>query len=251
MKDFESSTLWSESSFDRYRQATGHSGFARLDDTLISTFSPSLKANLQEAAGVDYAGQGGDVLEAVAACIRHGESAMLVLRCERLVWPVTLFPHKGIYHCPQDLTVQAATASLAKIRMDGIEPSIVPTPEVAMYRGGADPSDYHALQPLLWALSLYGPRRALLTEIAGNVAYRALIDDGVVELVAPGALGSALRRLKKETVSLKTMTTWPGMTVERASRLLNALYLVSGLMMTRSGSVTRIQHGVVGRTRGI
>ena len=56
---------------------------------------------------------------------------------------------------------------------------------------------------------------------------------------APGALGSAVERLRRESVSLKTIAGWPGMSAERASRLLNALYLASELMITRSHPAAR------------
>jgi hypothetical protein len=38
---------------------------------------------------------------------------------------------------------------------------------------------------------------------------------------------------------------WPGMTVERASRLLNALYLTGGLMITRSHPAARDEPGLL------
>jgi len=39
---------------------------------------------------------------------------------------------------------------------------------------------------------------------------------------------------------------WPGMSIERASRVLNALYLASSLMVTRTHPAARHQFGLGG-----
>jgi hypothetical protein len=56
-----------------------------------------------------------------------------------------------------------------------------------------------------------------------------------------GALRSAAARLRLETVALSTISLWPGMSVERASRLLNGLYLVSALLVTRAHPAARAE----------
>ncbi|HMR72095.1 MAG TPA: hypothetical protein PKA84_17900, partial [Rubrivivax sp.] len=49
-----------------------------------------------------------------------------------------------------------------------------------------------------------------------------------------GAPGPAMDRLRAGGASLRDMSGWPGMGVERASRLLNALYLTGSLMVLRT-----------------
>ena len=43
-----------------------------------------------------------------------------------------------------------------------------------------------------------------------------------------------MANLRREPAALRKIALWPGMSVERGSRLLNALYLTSNLMVTRS-----------------
>jgi hypothetical protein len=78
------------------------------------------------------------------------------------------------------------------------------------------------------------PRAELLSEIAGNVAYRVsanFIDDGIK---LAGALSPVLRRLRNEIVTLDQIASWPGMDRERAARVLNGVYLQGGLIVVRS-----------------
>jgi hypothetical protein len=56
---------------------------------------------------------------------------------------------------------------------------------------------------------------------------------------ASGALGSALERQQRESVSLRDLAQWPGMSTERASRLLNGLYLGGSLLITRAHQAGR------------
>jgi hypothetical protein len=54
-----------------------------------------------------------------------------------------------------------------------------------------------------------------------------------------GAISSTIKRLERESASLADIARWPGMSLERASRLLNALYLCGALMVTRSHPAAR------------
>ena len=227
VRDFEDSTLWRISAFDRVRLHTGSSGFARLEGpTLLST---TLLADLRR---LDADPASDDVLEVVAACMRHREAALLCLQHEELVWPVTLFPADMLYHSPRDLT--QSTAGLGTLKVLTAEPPGVRPPGDALHERVAFAKHYRPLRPLLWALALHGPRKTLLAEIGGTALYRMVTDTAGERPVAPGALGSAIERMARDSVSLRQIASWPGMSVERASRLLNGLYLVSSLMTTRS-----------------
>jgi hypothetical protein len=87
---------------------------------------------------------------------------------------------------------------------------------------------------LLWALAMRGPRRELLPEIAGPAVYRVspALDSG--SLPISGALRTAIDRLRRQAISLSGLATWPAFNRERAVRLLNALYLQAGLIVSRS-----------------
>jgi hypothetical protein len=235
MRDFEDSTLWRISAFDRERLHTGESAFARIDGpTVLPT---TLLADLDR---LDADQANNDVLEIVAACMRHREAALLYLHYEELVWPVTLFPRSMLYHSPRDVAL-ASASGLGHLKVMLTEPPGIRPPGHWMLERVGQAGHYRPLAPLLWQLSLEGPRRTLLTEINGTAAYRVVQASTSAQVAAPGALGPAVDRLRRESVSLRTMATWPGLSIERASRLLNGLYLTSNLMVTRAHPAARSQ----------
>jgi hypothetical protein len=241
VRDFDDSTLWRISSFNRIRLETGSSGFARLGEATV--LPTTLLADLRR---LDADPTSSDVLEVLAACLRHREAALLCIQHDGLVWPITVFPVQQVYHSPRSLLAGPggsgdANHGLAHATLLTAEPPGVRPPGHWMHERIANADHYRPLLPLLWLLALQGPRATLLAEIAGTAAYRAthrLADDG---LAAPGALSSAAERLRRETASLKVIASWPGMSAERASRLLNGLYLVSALLVTRAHPAARAE----------
>lgn len=175
----------------------------------------------------------GDVLEVIAACLRHREAALLCLQHEELVWPVTLFPDDGLYHSPRDMQ-GASAAGLARLKVVTAEPPGVRPPGHWLHERVDYAEHYRPLTPLLWTIALHGPRRTLLADIAGPAVYRLVASSQGERPNAPGALGSGIERLQRESVSLREISLWPGMSTERASRLLNGLYLAGNLMVTRT-----------------
>jgi hypothetical protein len=233
MRGFDESTLWRVSEFERVRAHTGESGFAPLQGSTV--LPETLLGELQH---LEQIGQGKEVLEVVTACLRHREAALLCLQYEGLVWPVTVFPAQMLYHSPRDLAQTTATglmhASLLSIEPPGVRP-----PGHMLHERVSSAEHYRPLLPLLWLLALEGPRADLLYEISGTAAYRAIKNPAEDGLSMSGALGSAAERLRRETVPLRTIAQWPGMNLERASRLLNALYLASALLATRAHPAAR------------
>lgn len=235
MRDFEDSTLWHISEFERVRHDSGSSGFMRLGGpTLLPT---TLLADLDRLQADPLRG---DALEVVAACVRHRTAALLCLQHEGLVWPVTVFPHEMLYHAPRDMAL-ASVAGMAALKVVAAEPPGVKAPGDRIYERIARPEHYRPLSPLLWLLALHGPRKTLLAEISGTAAYRLVASRMTERPQVSGALGSAVERLQVESVSLRDIAGWPGMSLERASRLLNGLYLTSSLMVTRSHAAAREQ----------
>ena len=233
MRDFEESTLWRVSGFERARSLTGTSGFARLDGpTVLPT---TLLADLRR---LDAGGGSRDVLEVAAACMRHREPALLCLQVDGLVWPLTLFPAQMLVHSPRDIA-QATPAALGSASLLSAEAPGVRPPGHWLQERVAHAEHYRPLLPLLWSLALNGPRGELLAEIAGTAAYRAVKNPALDGLALSGALAPAAERLRRETVSLRSVAGWPGMSVERASRLLNGLYLASALLATRAHPAAR------------
>lgn len=233
MQDFDDSTLWRISEFERVRIETGNSGYARLGGpTVLPTTLVS------ELARMEYSTDGSEPLEVVAACMRHREAALIYLQHEGLIWPVTLFPRERLYHSPRDLTPEIEKG-VRQLRIHSVEPPGVRAPGHFMTERVAEEKHYRQMDPLLWALGLHGPRGTLLGEISGNAAYRVAPDFHVGLLPLAGAVGPAFTRLRRETASLKAIAKWPGMNIDRTIRLLNALYLLSGLMVLRMHPAAR------------
>lgn len=240
MRDFDDSTLWRISEFERMRQQTGTSGFVRLaGPTLLPT---TLLADLRR---LDADPRSTDPLEVIAACLRHREPALLCLRHDDLVWPVTLFPHERLYHSPRDLS-QASLPGLAALRLLTTEPAGVRPPGHWMHERVGQAELYRPLVPLLWTLALNGPRRTLLADIAGPAGYRLVEGSTGERPRASGAVGSALERLQRASAPLAEIARWPGMSTERASRLLNGLYLAGSLLVTRTHPSLRPPAGTGG-----
>lgn len=229
MRDFDDSTLWRISAYERLTEATGTSGFVRLEGT-AALLPTTLLSDLQTPEGLP---RSDDVLEVMAACIRHRESALVYLRHGGLVWPVTLFPQRLLYHAPHD-PADRAENDLSDLSVLGVEPPGLQPPGHWQHERIGHPAHYLPIERLLWAVALRGPRRGVLNEIDGPVAYRALRNHEQEALVAPGAMGSALERLHEDAAALRDIAHWPGMSLERASRLLNGLYLTTRLMVVRT-----------------
>ncbi|MGC4075497.1 MAG: hypothetical protein QM702_00380 [Rubrivivax sp.] len=235
MRDFESSTLWRVSAFQRQRDAHGPLPFARGEGP--SLLSTTLLADLRR---LELDPAAGDALEVIAACVRHREAALVCLECPPWVWPLTLFPQQQLYHAPRDLPEMQPPPRLAVLRVVGVERPGVRAPGHWLTERGAEGAGrYRPIEPLLWRLAMEGPRRRPLGEIGGRAAYRLAAGTQDTLPEAGGALRMVITRLKQETAALKTIAVWPGMSLERASRLLNALYLVGALRVSRSHPAAR------------
>jgi hypothetical protein len=233
MRSLDDSTLWRISAFEREQAREGESGFMSL--TRQTTLPTTLHADLTR---IDRAGHSGDAVEVVAACMRQRENALVLLRLQGLVWPLTLFPRHDLHHLPRPLTDVLAEGArdLAVLQVD--PPGLRPPGDYAHERVG-NLAHYRPLAPLLWALALQGPRVHLLSGIAGRAAYRLAPGFASTAVKLPGALGPALTRLQTEIAPLATIARWPGMDTERAVRLLNGSYLQGSLMVLRNHSSAR------------
>ena len=233
MPDLDSISLWRISDFEALRKTMASASHAALRrQTLIST---TLQAELRL---MDRRHDGADALEAIAACVRLRESALIYLQYGDRIWPVTLFPGEMLYHSPRSL-LQGGGRAMRSVKLIDVEPAVARPPGHWMHDRIARADFYHPLVPALWSLALQGPRGQLLTEIGGTAAYRALRSLVGQDLLIPGAVGPAAERLRRETTSLRKIAKWPGMSVERASRMLNALYLSSNLIVSRTHHTAR------------
>jgi len=243
MRDFQDSTLWRISAYERLRLERGSSVFAQLGEpTLLPT------TMLSDLRQLESRRDSGDVLENLAASMRHRQAALICLHYEDLVWPVTVFPTELVYHSPRDMAL-AKRDGLATLKVLSCDAPGLRPPGHWMHERVGRMEHYHPLKPLLWNLALNGPRSELLSEIAGHAAYRVTLSRED-RLLAPGALGPAADRLRSESAALRDIARWPGMSTDRASRLLNALYLTSALMVLRSHPAARPEGTMLSRLMG-
>jgi len=243
MRDFQDSTLWRISAYERMRLERGSSVFAQLGEpTLLPT------TMLSDLRQLESRRDSGDVLENLAASMRHRQAALICLHYEDLVWPVTVFPTELVYHSPRDMAL-AKRDGLSTLKVLSCDAPGLRPPGHWMHERVGRMEHYHPLKPLLWNLALNGPRSELLSEIAGHAAYRVTLSRED-RLLAPGALGPAADRLRSESAALRDIARWPGMSTDRASRLLNALYLTSALMVLRSHPAAQPEGTVLSRLIG-
>ncbi len=234
---FESTLPWGApdlmrvSAFRRYLddiQPEGDSTSGKL-----AALSPSLMQDLQRFEGTRRLGEGLEVLEVLAACVRHGCSLLLHLQEGPRVLPLTVFPSERLVHCPVPM-VQLFDSRLIDLHVLHVEPALLRTPGHAVPARVGEPEHYTPLGPLLWELALRGAREELLPEIAGSAAYRLAPGAELRALNLSGSLAAAVDRLRRGTTNLREMSAWPGFDRARAMRLLNGLYLQASLMVTRT-----------------
>lgn len=211
----------------RLRQGTSGAD-TMAGSTRLSALDASLLQDLQRfQPATAPSGNGLEVLEVVAAAVRHGRALRLMLAHADRVLPLTVLPAEHLVHAPLPL------AQWALLRWNALQVLHV---EPALGEPLDEPGTDHKapLAAVLWALALQGSRAELLPEIAGPVAYRIAPGTDLSALDLRGVLGAAVNKLRRQTHTLGEIEAWPGLDRERAMRLLNGLYLQAGLMVSRA-----------------
>ena len=199
--------------------------------TALSSLSPSL---LQDLMRFDLEGSAQrELLEVLAACLRHTQPLAIAVAMPRQMLTLTVFPLDRLVHCPVPLA-EFLDDDLRSLQVLQVQPARLRPPGSAELTRVASAALYSPLGPLLWGVALQGARNALLPEIAGPAVYRVAPGLDIAGLPATGALVAAIQRLARQTASLRELSDWPGLDRERAIRLLNALYLQSGLIVSRT-----------------
>ncbi|MBK6469804.1 MAG: hypothetical protein IPF94_03440 [Betaproteobacteria bacterium] len=215
---------------DRLRDLAqrGRRGNAEAGSTRLESLNPSLLQDLQRFAPGYHPDEGLDLLEVLAAALRHHSALQLHLQDDERMLTLAVLPARRLLRWAQPAPPWQELP-LAELRVLRV---------AATDDGGADTAaegehDFD-LSRMLWELALHGARGALLPEIAEPATYR--VTPGVnLELLAPTSpLASAVQRLQGPTTPLRDIAAWPGFDRDRAIRLLNALYLQSALIVTRS-----------------
>ena len=235
MNSFESTLphgepeLMRASSFRRYLAETNRRSPDAGVSTRLSSLNPSLMADLLR---FEHGGRGADVLEVLAACVRHSRALTMHLQSTVKVLPLTVFPREQLVHCPVDpQTIMAAQP--AELPVLQVETALLRPPG----EREAPPADelhlYRPLAPLLWTFAVRGVRAKLLPEVAGTAVYRVSPAFNVRQVVE-GPVRDVLQDMRVTVMSLREIAERPGLGLDVAARLINALYLQSGLIISRS-----------------
>lgn len=222
--------LMRASDFQRYLDELDREGDGRPSCSKLSQLSPSL---LQDLLRFEQPGRQTEVLEVVAACMRHARPLCVHLHSDGKVLPLTLFPLERLAHAPVPVP-EFLAGDLSALQVMHVEPALLRAPgdpETALI---GDRTLYHPLAPVTWELAMRGARDELLPEIAGPAAYRVVPGLNLRLLPLQGEVAEVVRRLQRQTTPLREIAEWPGMDRRRAMRLLNALYLQAGLIVSRT-----------------
>jgi hypothetical protein len=220
------------SAFQRYldelRRESGDESLTRL-----SALNPSL---LQDLLRFEQDGRRTELLEVIAACIRHSRPLAVYLQCGPRVIPLTVFPIERLVHCPLQMQ-EFLAMRLSDMTVLRVEPAVLRPPGDPEEALVGEPHLYQSLGPVTWELAMRGSREQLLPEIAGPAAYRVALGTNLRDVVLTGVVQAAVNRLHRQSSNLREMAEWPGLNKTRAMRLLNALYLQGGLIVSRTHPV--------------
>ena len=222
--------LMRASAYHRYLETLEDRSAQGGASTRLSQLSPSLQADLMR---FEQDGGSSESVEVLAACIRHAKKVTIYLQCDDKVVPLTIFPQERLVHClvPMHVLVER---HLPTMRVLQVEPALLCPPGDAQHQLIGEAHLHAPLAPLVWELAMRGPRRELLPEIAGPAVYRVAPGLDTDGLPASGVIRAAIERLRRQTANLTEIASWPALDRERATRLLNALYLQAGLIVSRS-----------------
>jgi hypothetical protein len=211
------------SAFERYLdELRRESGDASL--TRLSSLNPSL---LQDLLRFEQDGRRTELLEVIAACVRHARPLAIYLQC---------FPNERLVHCPLHMH-EFLAQRLSDMTVLRVEPAMLRPPGDPEEALVGEPHLYQPLGPVAWELAMRGSREQLLPEIGGPAAYRVALGTNLRDVILTGVVQAAVNRLHRESANLREMAEWPGLNRARAMRLLNALYLQGGLIVSRTHPV--------------
>ena len=209
---------------------SGGQGLGEHVHTALSSLSPSL---LQDLLRFDDRNPRRELLEVLAAGVRHTQPLAIDLAWARQSLTLSMFPTQRLVHCPMPMA-EFLASDLEGLQVLQVQPAALRPPGSTELARIGNPALYAPLGPLLWAVALRGSRDALLPELAGQAAYRVAPGVTLSGLDVPDAMAACITRLRRQTSNLRDIAEWQQIGVPRAARLLNALYLQSGLIVSRS-----------------
>lgn len=222
--------LMRASEFRRYLDELGQTDAVSGKNSRLADLSESL---LQDLMRFELAEQHGELLEVLAACVRHAQPLAIHLQWSERVLTLTIFPAHRLAHSAVPME-QVLAGRLSELQVLQVERATLRPPGDADTALIGEAALYRPLAPVLWAMALRGPRAELLPEISGQAAYRVAPGLDLTGLGMPAITASCISRMRRQTSNLREICAMPGIDRARACRLLNALYLQAGLIVSRS-----------------
>ena len=142
LRDFNDSTLWQVSAYGRVRAETAGSGFGPVRSVLLPSALIAAFSQLERQQNAL------PIVEVLAACARHCNDALILLRLGGLVWPLTLFPQLNLHHLPRSI-VPALRENSRDLAVIAVEPAGLQPPRHGQIEPMLDGSGFQANQPLL------------------------------------------------------------------------------------------------------
>jgi hypothetical protein len=198
-------------------------------NTFDTTLSSSLLSDLRRFSS-DPAGT--DTLAVMAASVRHAKPLAVHLQHDRGLIILSVFPREQLFECATNLHA-LAHGDLFRLRLVHVEPE-VPLEPHELRCDSASPTRFTPLAPLLWMIAMHGSTSDLLPELAGPARYRLSAGLSLAGLPVDNMTLPLLEKMRNRPVSLNELAGWTVLGRPRVRRLLNALYLQSGLMITRA-----------------
>lgn len=191
-----------------------------------AAFTTSMQADLRKLANSP---RHCSALAVVAASVRHSHPMAMKVQVADHEATLAVFPRDRQYRCELDLC-QLPREQLAQLRLVLVMSStpLYPT-SMGAGRLGMGP-----LGPMLWQLAKYGPTDELLPEIAGPAVYRLAPSLHLADLPVDPELIAVLQQMRRRPCTVEELAARPGFSRARVCRLLNAIYLQAGLIVTRS-----------------
>lgn len=191
--------------------------------------SSAMQADLQQLAASPSQIS---ALAVFAASVRHAQPLAVHVQTSDKPFLLSIFPRDRFFQCEHELS-ELPAEDLALLRLVRIEP-VVPLLMGDMPSGKASSFRLGPLGLLLWRLALHGPTNELLPEIAEPAKYRLTPSLHLSGLPMHSGLPPVLQKMRNDPCTVPELAHGSTLGPTQVKRLLNALYLQSGLIVTRS-----------------
>lgn len=196
--------------------------------------SSAMRIELQRLAATP---QHFGALAVLAASVRHAQPIAVHMRTRDQPFLLSIFPRERLYQCEHRLS-EFDPNDLALLRLARVEP-VLPLLMGDAPAGQASGTRVGPLGLMLWQMALHGHTNELLPEIAGPASYRLTPDLHLAGLPLHSGQQQVMHKLRGRPSTVHELAHGTPLGPSQVRRLLNALYLQMGLIVTRTGSASK------------